>query len=480
MPMRLGLSRSFWILLSLIVLVTALSIVLPHAYNVAKIGAGYMAHKLCAGVFVSGREIENIKTDNLDGPGPLYILRFFSFDVDRDAEEATASLFGLVSETALHREGFGCTLLHGVPPSDLRAQTEGVLFEPPPLDTDTEWPLGSKVSPATLDPGVDDKAMRAAIEAMFFEPNPAKPRRTWALVVVHQGRIVAERYAPGFHAQMPLIGWSLSKTATNALVGMRVMDGALSLEDDALLPEWRDEDDPRRSITLDSLMRMTSGLTFDQTYDAPRMLFIEEDDTRYAATKPLAYVPGSHWSYSSGSTNIVTGVLRESFANRRDYLRFPHERLFYPLGMRSATIAPDDVGTFIGSTFLYASARDWARLALLFLQDGVWNGQRLLPEGWVNYSVKSTPQSPGEQYGAQVWLKLPEEIGQHDPRMPDNAYYMLGHHAYYMIGFNGQVVAIVPSRDLIVVRLGLTREDRRSIAWDLSPLVNAFPDKDAD
>jgi hypothetical protein len=356
---------------------------------VAQIGAGYVAVKLCSGVFVSGREIEDIVADNLAVPG-LAILTYYASVVDHDAEQVTASLFGLATETAIHRKGFGCTLLHGVSAESLRAQTAGLLRELPPLDSNTEWPLGSKVSAAPLDPGVDERAMREAVDAMFSEPDPARLRRTWALVVVHHTCIVAERYAPGFHADMPLIGWSLSKSATNALVGMRVMDGALSLEDDALLPEWRGKDDPRRSITLDELLRMTSGLQFDQFYDGPLMLFLEPDDVHFAASKPLAYLPGTHWSYSSGNTNIIAGVLRETFADERDYLRFPQERLFGPLGMRIARLAPDDAGIFVSSSFLYASARDWARLALLFLQDGCGTGN--VSSLRVGLTIRSNPR----------------------------------------------------------------------------------------
>ncbi|MEM7398505.1 MAG: serine hydrolase, partial [Pseudomonadota bacterium] len=306
----------------------------------------------------------------------------------------------------------------------------------------------------------------------------APPRKTWALVIVHKGRIVAERYGKGFHKDMPLIGWSLSKTATNALVGMRVMDGTLDLNDDRLLPEWSGEGDPRGSITLEELMRMTSGLDFDQRSDAPYMLFVEPDDAKYAASKPLVYLPGSHWSYSSGNTNIVARVLRETFADEAEYLRFPQERLFGPLGMHTAELAPDDAGTFVSSAFLYASARDWARLALLYLQDGVWDGERLLPDGWVENSVRPTRASPVDQYGAQLWVKLPEWVGPDGPLLPKDTYCVLGQDAYYMIGFHGQVVTIVPSRELIIVRLGLTRQDSRSIAWELAPLVQAFPDFD--
>lgn len=474
-----GFSRRQWIGSGVIVLVAIAALVLPRAYSVARVGAGYTAQKLCSGVLVSGRTAVDVMAENLTGSG-LGVLRFYSADIDHETEQVTASLFGLVKETAIHREGFGCTLLHGESAEKLRAQTDGLLAKLPPLDIYAEWPAGSKVSPVALAPGVNEQALRETLDAMFSETVSPRPRRTWALVIVHEGRIVAERYAPGFHKDMPLIGWSLSKTATNALVGLRVMDGALSLDDDALLPEWRDKDDPRRSITLEELMRMTSGLEFDQHTDAPWMLFVEKDDVHYAASKPLAHAPGSHWAYSSGNTNIIAGILRETFPNERAYLRFPQERLFGPLGMRTASLAPDDVGTFVSSAFLYASARDWARLALLYLRDGVWDGQRLLPEGWVGNSLKATRESPEQQYGAQLWLKLPEWAGPDGPLMPSDTYFMLGRDAYYMLGFHGQVVAIVPSRDLVIVRLGLTRDDGRSIAWELAPLVRAFPARAAD
>ena len=232
-------------------------------------------------------------------------------------------------------------------------------------------------------------------------------------MVVYGGRIVAERYAEGFNAAMPLIGWSMSKSAVNALVGLRVKDGKLALNDTALMPQWQGEDDPRRAITLDQLMRMTSGLAFDETYggtqsDVVQMLFVKGDKAAFAADQPLAYPPGTHWAYSSGTTTIISAILRRSFANEHDYLGYPLERLFGPLGMRSAVLEPDASGTFAASSFLYASARDFARLGLLFMRDGVWEGTRLLPEGWVAYSRKPTALSPRGEYGAHVWLKLPE------------------------------------------------------------------------
>jgi CubicO group peptidase (beta-lactamase class C family) len=314
------------------------------------------------------------------------------------------------------------------------------------------------------------------VAATFAEPDPTHPRNTRAVVVVHGGRIVAERYAPGFDKTMPLIAWSMTKGAMNALIGLRVKDGKLAVADRALLPEWRGQGDPRGAISLDDLLRMSSGLAFDESYDDPlgdvtEMLFVKNDMAKFAASKPLLHPPGSHWDYSSGTSVLLAAILRETFASEADYLRYPHDRLFAPLGMRSAVLETDASGNFVGSSLLYASARDFARLGLLFLHDGMWRGERLLPEGWVAYTLMPAKAAPDESYGAQIWLKLPESHGYGEPPMPHDAFYFLGH--------DEQIVAIVPSRDLVIVRLGLTQEGGDwDHARDLAPIVAAFPPQD--
>jgi CubicO group peptidase (beta-lactamase class C family) len=251
---------------------------------------------------------------------------------------------------------------------------------------------------------------------------------------------------------------------------MRVHDGAVGTSNAKLLPEWCDEGDARGDITLDQLLRMTSGLAFDEGYgsnasDVAQMLFAKESAGRFAAEMPLVAPPGTHWNYSSGTSNIIQLILHNGFGGERDYLRFPRERLFAPLGMRSALIEPDASGTFVGSSLMYASARDWARLALLFAQNGIWQGKPLLPPDWVAHSLIPTPEAPAKEFGAHVWLKLPE-----------SEWATLAEDAYYLLGFEQQIVAIIPSRDLFIVRLGLTRKGG---AWDhardLAPIVRAFP-----
>jgi CubicO group peptidase (beta-lactamase class C family) len=461
---------------TLLVLVTLLAAVfatigLRWVYLTALLGSGYMAETLCSGVFVSGRDRQSIFAEELTGPG-YELLQLFQAEIDDQQKQVTASTYGLWPRTAVYRDGLGCTLAIGRSPSELRAEAADLFAPIPPPDQNALWPEGERVDLENLSNEVDHSALAAAVDATFSEPNPAHPRRTRALVVVHKGRIVAERYAPGFDKATPLVGWSMTKTATNALVGLRVLDGAVATSNAKLLPEWRGEGDLHGDITLDQLLRMTSGLAFDEGYgsntsDVAQMLFAKEGAGHFAAEMPLVAPPGTLWNYSSGSSNVIQLILHHGFTDERDYLRFPRERLFAPLGMRSALIEPDASGTFIGSSLMYASARDWARLALLFAQNGIWQGKALLPPDWVAYSLTPTPEAPAKEFGAHVWLKLPES---------ERA--TLAKDAYYLLGFDQQIVAIIPSRDLIIVRLGLTRKGG---AWDhardLAPIVRAFSTK---
>jgi CubicO group peptidase (beta-lactamase class C family) len=456
-----------------IVLATA-ALAAPSAYRTAVLGSGFMAQRLCGEVFIAKRDPKTVLAEDLSGPG-YELLRFFQPNVKRDEQLVTASAFGIGRQTSIFREGLGCTNLAGKSERELRDEAAGLFAPKPPPDPNAPWPEGERVDLETRPESVDSAALEQATTAAFAESGPAHLRNTRALVVVYQGRIVAERYAPPFDVSTPLLGWSMSKAALNALIGERVRDGKLALAGSALLPEWQGSNDPRRDITLDQLLRMTSGLAFDETYsnndsDVIQMLFVQGDMAGFAAAKPLVHRPGSDWNYSSGTSLVLARLLRNSFASERDYLRFPRERLFDPLFMRSAVIEPDAGGTFVASSFMHASARDWARLGLLFLQDGVWQGRRLLPEGWVAYTLTPAQPAPNARYGAHMWLKLPQSPQLGEPPMPEDSYYMLGH--------DEQVVAVVPSRDLVIVRLGLTRDSGASDpARDLAPIVNEFPMK---
>jgi hypothetical protein len=310
-----------------------------------------------------------------------------------------------------------------------------------------------------LPPGIDAGKLREAVSDAFNEKDRARPKRTRAVVIVYRGRIIAEKYAEGFSKDTPLLGWSMTKSVVNALVGILARQGKLSLDSKALIPEWSGAGDPRGQINLDQMLRMCSGLGFIENYSDPLsdvvfMLLGTGDAAGYAANKPLEIEPGSQWQYSSATTNIISRILRDvRHEAGDDYFRFPQRHLFSPVGMRSAVMEPDASGTFVGSSFMYATARDWARFGLLYLQDGIWEGKRVLPEGWVQYSIQVTPQAPDGRYGAHFWLKIPRPFRspESNPTLPAGMYHAIGH--------EGQIVTVVPSHQLVIVRLGLSRLD---------------------
>ena len=291
------------------------------------------------------------------------------------------------------------------------------------------------------------------VDRAFTEPNPKRRRRTRAVVVVRDGEIVAEQYAAGFDAAMALPGWSMAKSVLNAFIGILVGEKRLSLNDTAVLPQWQ-APDPRSAITIEDLLRMRSGLKFSEVYsdfssDVVEMLFNQPDSAGYAASQPLVFPPGGTWSYASGTTNILSAIVRRVVGDH--YLNWPRQVLFDPLEMTSAILEPDASGTFVCSSFMLATARDWARFGELFLHDGVWNGRRILPEGWVTYSTMPTPQSPDGNFGAHWWLKLQPEIGGGTAaaaRLPADTFFAIGHEA--------QTLTVIPSRRLVVVRLGMS------------------------
>jgi CubicO group peptidase (beta-lactamase class C family) len=297
-------------------------------------------------------------------------------------------------------------------------------------------------------------ALDRLVASTFLEPDAERRRRTRAILVAHDGRIIAEQYAPGFGKTTRFPGWSMTKSVINALIGVLVGEGRLSLDDRGLMPAW-DGQDPRAAITLADLLRMRSGLAFSEVYedltsDVIEMLFNRADAAAFAASRRLDARPGTTWSYASGTTNILSAIARR-IVGEADYPSWPHRALFEPLGMTSALVEPDASGTFVGSSFMLATARDWARFGQLYLQDGVWQGRRLLPSGWVDFSTRPTPQSPGLIYGAHWWLGLKPELGGGSAaaaRIPRDAFFAVGH--------EGQVLTVIPSRRLVVVRLGLS------------------------
>ena len=367
--------------------------VLFYGLRVTAIGTAYTAKILCSGIFVSQRDPQSLLDTDLSADD-LALLRHIDVQVDRDSHEVRAAFFGFAKRKAVYGEGRGCAIVHGKAAKPATPRADGFANRVSEQGAVTDGLEAVEGQP----PEFDHARLNAALEWAFSEPAPSLPRRTRAVVVVYKGHLVAERYAPGFTKDTPLTGWSMTKSVINALVGVLVKQGKVSLSDPVPIPEWQRASDPRRRITLEQLLRMTSGLQFDEDYgnplaDVTYMLLGVPDAAAFAAAKLLEAEPGSRWSYSSGTTNIIAYAIRK-IVGESDYLEFPRRAFFDRISMTSAVMEVDASGTFVGSSFMYATARDWARFGLLYLRDGVWSGERILPEGWVAYTRTPAPNAP--------------------------------------------------------------------------------------
>ena len=385
---------------------------------------GYAAKNLASAVFVSGRNAEEVEALDLN----FSLIRFASNTVDYENKTVT-SRFLWCTSTAVYREGYGVTLLCGDDANKLREQVFPLL---PDTTIVKPLPQGDSAVSARLAP-----IAKAFVDDHAYHGHP------FAFVVLHKGGIVAEHYDQGIGPDTKLLSWSMAKSFVNALVGMMVKDSLIDVHAPLPIPEW--QDDARKTITLHALMQMQSGLEWNEDYgarsDVNVMLHCEEDMGLYALQKPLEYKPGTHWYYSSGSTNIVVRYLRSLFSSDEAFLSYMRERLFAPLGIRNAIFEQDMSGTPVGSSYLYITAKDFARFGQMYLDDGCVDDERILPEGWVDYTC--TPASNSEnRYGAFFWLNR----GGKYPDVPKDMYWCDGH--------DGQCIFIIPSCQLVVVILG--------------------------
>jgi CubicO group peptidase (beta-lactamase class C family) len=420
---------------------------------IAPSGTGYVAKTLCSAVFVSSRDPVSVQKEEFTGLNPL--INLVKFRVDKDCGEVRASLFGLGAQRSLFRSGLGCTLVDfkstlPTPPKALSAPRR-------PNDDD---PLNLGVIQVPKE--VDATRLKEAVYRAFDETGRGVPLRTRALLVMKDGRLIVERYGAGISAQTPLCGQSISKTITGALAGILVGRGLLDLNAPAPVKDWAEPDDPRSRILVKHLLTMTSGLSWtEDAYnpfsDLVRMLFGSRDMATYAARNNLQHTPGTRFLYNTGDTIILSRVLLAAMHHDGEaYLSLPRTALFDPAGMQSAIFEPDAAGTLVGSSFLYATARDFARFGELYLNDGARNGVQVLPKGWVTYSATPAPAAPQGCYGVQVWLNKgsPDSATLPRPSLPSDV--ML------MNGTFGQFVAVLPSTNMVIVRLGESHD------WDLA------------
>lgn len=397
---------------------------------------GYAAKNLASAVFVSGRDAKEVEALDLK----FSFIRFNRNKVDYENKTVT-SRFLWGKSTAVYRDGYGVTLLRGATVDELRQHAY-----PLPTETAPSKPiaLGDSATRARLEP-----IAKALVDDRTYNGHP------FAFMALHKGKVVAERYDRGIGPDTKLLSWSMAKSFTSALTGVMAGDGLVDINAPVDIAEW--QNDGRKNITLNDLLQMQSGLEWDEDYgarsDVNLMLHREQDMGLYALSKPFAYEPGTHWYYSSGTTNIVMRYLRSRFSSDEVFLDYIRTRLFAPLGIRNAVFEQDMSGTPVGSSYIYVTAADYARFGQMYLDDGCVDSLRVLPQGWAEYTATPASDSKG-RYGAFFWLNQGKDL----PDVPQDMFYCNGH--------DGQRVFIVPSKELVVVVLSYSPKPDRVVDFN--------------
>ncbi|CAM3608505.1 serine hydrolase domain-containing protein [Zobellia roscoffensis] len=420
-------------ILKRILLILFVIITVAVYFNFPKLNfiSGYASKNMASTVFITDRSAKSIELN--DNDVPLINLA----DVETDGKSASASVFGLMERKAICHEGLGCTLVNKdydpnvTMPVPQRVKNENNLV----------FPYGDKEAKDTVFSNVDYDILKKGINSAFTNNEVQKTR---TVLVAHKNHIIGEKYLDGFTKDTPILGWSMTKSVLATLYGILEYQGKIDLNEPVILEGW--EKDSRKKITLNHLLRMQSGLAWDEDYtsisDVTRMLFMDADMTNSQAKKEAIAPPTEVWNYSSGTSNLLSGILRKRFKSHQDYINYPYEALIDKIGMSSMLIETDMKGNFVGSSYAWATTRDWAKFGLLYLNKGNWNGEQLFDESWVDYVSEPTLHSDGT-YGGHFWLNA-------NGKYPD-----VPRDLYSANGYQGQRVFIIPSKDLVVVRTGL-------------------------
>jgi CubicO group peptidase (beta-lactamase class C family) len=445
------------IILAAVAALGALTWAAARAQDAPRIATGFVAHTLCSAAFVSGVDPDATYAETLEAmPGVGLIGWALRYRIDRDHREVTSTLLGGSSSRAVDRAGLGCLLVD---------DDELVTATPLPADGAPSRPLLPDIAgPAVVEASQE---LNSALDRAFAEPEQSPSRNTKAIVVLKDGRVIAERYAPGYGIDTPVLGWSATKSVMSALSGVLVRQGKFAVDRPAPVAAWRDPNDPRHGIIIDHLLRHTSGLAMGSSLKASlastvapvnTMKFVERDMAGFAERAALETAPGSAWNYHDGNTIILSRLIRDAVGgSAADVLRFARRELFDPLGMRNVTLEFDATGTPEGSSQMLAPARAWARFGQLYLNDGMLGGKRILPDGWVAMSATPTREA-WVGIGAGFWTNRGDSFGakfRTARGWPADS--------FYASGTFGQYVIVLPSQRLVIVRFGIAG-DRGDIA----------------
>ena len=416
--------------------------------------SGFSAKSMASGHFIDHRSQDIIEKNDNDIPK----IDWAKNTIYEAEKYATASVFGLKERKAIYREGLGATLIN----DDFDVSKPYEVPKRTKLKNNLPFPYGNNEPKDTVFANIDYTKLNAAV-ANAFDAKGQKNKRTRSVIVIYKDKIIAEKYDTGFDKNSKILGWSMTKSITATMFGILQKQGKIDINKPAPIAEWAK--DERAKITINDLLHMNSGLEWEEDYskicDATQMLFQAEDMTQSQVVKPAQFKPNTHWNYSSGTSNLLSGILRKQFKTHQEYLDFWYSALIDKIGMNSMLIETDMAGNYVGSSYGWATTRDWAKFGLLYLHKGNWNGEQLFDENWSNYVATPTTGSNGD-YGAHFWLNA----GGHYPDAPRDL--------YSANGYQGQKVFIIPSQDLVVVRMGLTEDEKFDFNGFLKGIVGSL------
>jgi len=400
--------------------------------------SGFSAKSVASGHFIDNRSQGMIEK----GDNDIDMIKLAKNKIDENGKFATSTVYGLKEKKAIYREGLGATLIN----DDFDVSKPYQVPKRTKLINNLPFPYGNNEPKDTIFANVDYPKLEKAV-ANAFDNKGEKKKRTRSVLVVYKDKIIAEKYDTGFNKNSKILGWSMTKSITSAIFGILQKQGKIDIFKPAPIPGWAN--DERAKITIANLLNMNSGLEWEEDYtkisDVTKMLFLDADMSQAQLLKPVQFKPNTHWNYSSGTTNLLSGILRRQFKTHQEYLDFWYSALIDKIGMNSMLIETDMAGNYVGSSYSWATTRDWSKFGLLYLHKGNWNGEQILDESWVRFAATPTNTSNG-RYGAHFWLNA----GGHFPDVPKDM--------FYCSGYQGQMVFIIPSLDLVIVRMGLTEE----------------------
>jgi CubicO group peptidase (beta-lactamase class C family) len=436
--------------IGLAIIVVVLAAIVVINYPRLNIITGFSAKSVCSCTFEAERDLASIEGGDNDFDPVFYAKNVIDFE----EQSVTSTVFGLKKRKAIYREGVGCVL---VPNDKVELQKHQPNRNISSINL--PYPYGNLTSKDTVFAAVNYNLLQNAVNNAF-DQGTDKIKRTRAVVVVYNNQIIAEKYAPGFDKDTKLLGWSMTKSITSAVLGILEKQGKISLNQTNLFPDW--ENDERAAITLNNLLQMNSGLEWDEDYnnmsDVTKMLFLDKDMTTMQLNKQFVGKPNNSWNYSSGTSNLLSKFIRNQFKTHQEYLDFWYAELIDKIGMHSMVLETDVAGNYVGSSYAWATPQDWAKFGMLYLNNGNWNGEQILNESWVSYTKQPTNGSNGE-YGAHFWLNA----GGVYPNVPRDL--------FSCNGYQGQHVFIIPSKNVVIVRMGLTEAPEFNFDLFLSEIL---------